>query len=169
MKHTQAQYSVISSLELSSELSKMKFPVGSILISLDIVSVKYPSVVSCSSSNQNSGTAEDTLWHHCQISETTWFMLTTNSLRLPESYLRVPGWSPNMRGPLSAPIADIFIDYLETLLLDSSPYANRVRFWARYVDDSLSTLTQINKHSAFAEHCLITNHPLHWRKNRSST
>ena len=40
-----------------------------------------------------------------------------------------------MRGPLSAMVADIFIDHLESAVLESSPHASHLRHWARYVDD----------------------------------
>ena len=42
-----------------------------------------------------------------------------------------------VRGPLSALVAYIFMDELETFFFESSTYATHIRFWARYVDDVL--------------------------------
>ena len=51
---------------------------------------------------------------------------------------KFPGGVP-MGGPLSALVADIFKDELETFFVESSSYARatHIRFWARYVDDVL--------------------------------
>jgi len=49
---------------------------------------------------------------------------------------RFPDGLP-MGGPLSSLVADVFMDDLESSVLDSHPNSSSVRFWTRYVDDVL--------------------------------